>query len=169
MGPLPVITPASLPSVSDFDIKPTRFGAPVSRQLVAAAMAELGQRYGGDGDGTPISAIEFDPPDGMFLVASQNGTPAGCAGWRSHDETDDVAELKRMYVDPAFRGTGLAISLLRVVEDSARAAGRRRMILECGDKQPDAIALYEKCGYTPIPHFGFYKDAPGVRSYGRDL
>ena len=74
-----------------------------------------------------------------------------------------------MYVAPAFRGTGLATTLLRAVEDSARSVGRNRMILECGDKQPEAIALYGKCGYLPIPHFGFYKDQPGVRSFGRDL
>jgi GNAT superfamily N-acetyltransferase len=155
--------------VSDIEIKPMRFGAPVSRALVAAAMADLGQRYGGSGDGTPVDDIEFDPPNGTFLVAWRDGVPAGCAGWRSHADTDEVAELKRMYVAADFRGIGLAVMLLRAVEDSARAAGRTRMILECGDRQPEAIALYQKCGYTPIPHFGFYKDAPGVRSFGRDL
>jgi hypothetical protein len=43
------------------------------------------------------------------------------------------------------------------------------MILECGDRQPEAIALYRSCGYQPIPHFGFYRDAPGVVSLGRDI
>src|SRR5215475_4881613 len=88
--------------VSDLEIKPTRFGAPVARALVAAAMADLGSRYGGSGDETPVTSIEFDPPDGMFLVAYIDGAPAGCAGWRSHGETDEVAELKRMYVAPQF-------------------------------------------------------------------
>ncbi len=141
----------------------------MSRALVAAALADLGRRYGGGGDETPVQDIEFDPPDGGFLVAYRDGQPVGCAGWRSHDESADVAELKRMYVDPAARGTGLAGILLRAVEDAARVAGRTRMILECGEKQPEAIALYTKSGYLPIPDFGFYKDAPGVRSFGRDL
>lgn len=155
--------------VSDLEIKPTRFGAPVARALVAAAMADLGQRYGGTGDDTPVTDIEFDPPDGTFLVAYRDGVPAGCAGWRSHGETDEVAELKRMYVDPSSRGAGVARSLLVAVEDSARQAGRTRLILECGWKQPEAIALYESSGYAAIEHFGFYRDAPGVHSYGRDL
>jgi GNAT superfamily N-acetyltransferase len=155
--------------VSDLEIKPTRYGAAVSRALVAAAMADLGQRYGGNGDDTPVTEIEFDPPDGAFLIAYRDGVPAGCAGWRSHGETDEVAELKRMYVEPAFRGTGVARALLAAVEDSARESGRSRLILECGSKQPEAIALYESSGYTPIEHFGFYRHAPDVRSYGRDL
>jgi len=155
--------------VSDIEIRPMRFGAPVSRALVAGAMADLGQRYGGGGDGTPVDDVEFDPPNGIFLVAFADGEPAGCAGWRSHDDTDDVAELKRMYVAPRFRGIGLATMLLRAVEDAARGSGRTQMLLECGDKQPEAVALYQKCGYQPIPHFGFYKDAPGVKSFGRVL
>ena len=72
-----------MPGVSDFEIKPMRFGAPVSQQMVAAAMADLGARYGGSGDGTPVDASEFDPPFGSFLVAWRDGVPAGCAGWRS--------------------------------------------------------------------------------------
>jgi len=86
------------PIVSDLEIRPTRYGAPISRALVANAMTELGERYGGNGDDTPVTDIEFDPPDGLFLVAYSNGTPAGCAGWRSHGETDEVADLKRMFV-----------------------------------------------------------------------
>jgi hypothetical protein len=43
------------------------------------------------------------------------------------------------------------------------------MILECGWKQPEAIAFYQANGYERIPDFGFYKDATGVRSFGRDL
>jgi len=63
----------------------------------------------------------------------------------------------------------VARALLAAVEDSARAAGRSRLILECGDKQPEAVALYKSCGYQPIEHFGFYREAPGVISLGRDL
>lgn len=155
--------------MSDLKIRPTRYGAPIARTLVANAMADLGARYGGTGDDTPVSDIEFDPPDGAFLVAYQDGVPAGCVGWRSHGNTDEVAELKRLYVEPAFRGGGVARALLAAVEDSAREAGRKRLILECGNKQPEAIALYESSGYEPIEHFGFYRKAPGVHSYGRAL
>ncbi len=98
-----------------------------------------------------------------------DGTAVGCVGWRSHEDADEIAELKRMYVAPAARGTGVAAALLTAAEDSAREQGRVQMILECGEKQPEAVALYEKSGYTRIADFGFYRDAPGVLSYGRDL
>ena len=155
--------------MTDIEIRPSRYLAPTVVSLVAEAMADLGARYGGGGDETPIEAIEFDPPDGAFMVAWRAGQAVGCAGWRSHDESEDVAELKRLYVSPDARGLGVATMLLNAVEDSAADHGRVRMVLECGNKQPEAIALYRKNGYAPIPHFGFYRDAPDVISLGRDL
>lgn len=59
--------------------------------------------------------------------------------------------------------------MLAAVERSARDHGRKRIILECGDRQPEAIAMYTSAGYDPIPNFGFYKDAPGCLSFGRVL
>ena len=63
----------------------------------------------------------------------------------------------------------MAAALLAAVEEAAREQGRVEMILECGDEQPEAVALYEKSGYERIDDFGFYRDAPGVLSFGRDL
>lgn len=74
-----------------------------------------------------------------------------------------------MYTAPAARGRGVARAVLAAVEHSARDQGRKRMILECGDKQPEAIAMYTSAGYERIPNFGFYQDAPGCLSYGRPL
>jgi GNAT superfamily N-acetyltransferase len=160
--------------VSDVEIRPTRFGAPVARTLIDAAMAELAARYGGSGDENPISAVEFDPPEGCFLVAWREGQPVACGGWRNlgfirSDFGEDVAELKRMYATPTVRGSGVAAALLRALEEAARQAGVRRLILETGDRQPEAIRFYGKQGYTAVPHYGYYKDAPGVVSLGKDL
>ena len=55
------------------------------------------------------------------------------------------------------------------MEDSARAAGRRRIILETGDRQPEAVKLYETAGYERIENFGFYRDSPNCISFGRSL
>lgn len=155
--------------VSGVEIRQVRYDSMVAQALVAAAMAELGQRYGGDGDETPVSATDFQPPDGTFLVAYRDGQAVGCGGWRSHEDAGDMAELKRMFTLPAARGQGIARALLTAVEDSARTHGRTRLILECGDRQPEAIKLYHSRGYLPIPHFGFYREDPGVISLGRDL
>lgn len=156
-------------SVNEFEIRLANFDSPDARGLIRAALADLAGRYGGEGDQTPIDAAEFVPPAGAFLVAYLGGRPVGCGGWRSHGEAGETAELKRMYTDPTVRGRGVARRVLAAVERSAREYGRKRLILECGDRQPEAIALYEASGYQRIENFGFYRDEPGCVSYGRVL
>ncbi|SBT37498.1 GNAT family N-acetyltransferase [Micromonospora narathiwatensis] len=155
--------------MSEIEIRARRFDAPESQALIRAALADLGERYGGSGDDTPVDAAEFALPAGAFLVAYLDGQPVGCGGWRSHGDDGATAELKRMYTAPAARGRGVARSVLTAVERSAREQGRERIILECGDRQPEAIAMYTSAGYERIPNFGFYKDAPGCLSFGRTL
>jgi GNAT superfamily N-acetyltransferase len=156
--------------VSELEIRQTGYTAEPARTLVKEVLADLAVRYGNPtGDDTPVDPAQFDPPGGAFLVAWLDGAPAGCGGWRSLDGGDEIAEIKRMYVAPAARGRGVATALLRALEDSARRAGRKRMVLETGYRQPEAIALYGKAGYARIENFGYYRDEPGVRSFGRDL
>ncbi|GIF51958.1 acetyltransferase (GNAT) family protein [Asanoa ferruginea] len=156
-------------SVEHLEIRQLPFTAPESVSLVTDLLADLGARYNSSGDDTPVDASEFDPPNGAFLVAFLDGEPVGCAGWRSHGTDGEEAELKRMYTAPAGRRKGVARAVLRAVEDSAREAGRKRLILECGVKQPEAIAFYTANGYERIPDFGYYKGYPDVRSFGRTL
>ncbi|MFI5485374.1 GNAT family N-acetyltransferase [Micromonospora echinaurantiaca] len=153
--------------MTEIEIHAARFDSPEAQRLIRDALADLGARYGGSGDDTPVDAAEFEPPDGAFLIARLDGQPVGCGGWRSHGE--GTAELKRMYTAPAARGRGVARALLAAVERSAREQGRKRLILECGDRQPEAIGLYTSTGYERIPNFGFYKDEPGCLSFGRTL
>ena len=148
------------------EICAARFDEPAVQKLVSELMADLSQRYGGSGDDTPLVPGDFDPPSGAFLVAADGGELVGCAGWRSHGED---AELKRMYTAPAARGRGVARLLLAAIEESARARGYRRVILETGDQQPEAIGLYRACGYERIEDFGYYKDHAGVLSFARTL
>jgi GNAT superfamily N-acetyltransferase len=148
------------------EIRAVRYDEPDVRALVALALGDLSQRYGGSGDDTPVSAAEFAPPLGRFFVALDGAQMVGCAGWRAHGPD---AELKRMFTIPAARGRGVARRLLATVEESARADGRRRVILETGDRQPEAITLYESAGYQRIEDFGYYKDHRGVRSFARGL
>ena len=148
-------------------IREAGFGDPDVQRLIAAALTELSARYGGSGDDTPVTAADFTPPNGAFLVAEdETGRLLGCAGWRTHGAD---AELKRMFTIADARGRGVARQVLAAIEDSARERGRERVILETGDKQPEAIALYEKYGYERIEDFGYYKGEPGVLSYARTL
>src|SRR6185295_4102333 len=70
---------------------------------------------------------------GAFLVVRRDGVPVGCGAFRLID--DETAELKRMYVDPAVRGTGLGRRLVEALEAEARAAGARRLVLETSVRQ----------------------------------
>jgi GNAT superfamily N-acetyltransferase len=142
------------------------FDSELAQSLVAEVQQEYVRRYGGR-DETPIDPAEFAPPDGSFLVARVGRTPIGCAGMRRHGE--GTVEVKRMFVRVEHRRRGHARRLLAALEDRARAQGCRRVILETGLAQPEAIALYTSAGYTPIEGFGHYKDAPLSRSFARDL
>jgi GNAT superfamily N-acetyltransferase len=155
--------------VEQLAIRSTGYLDPVARTLVEAAMADLAGRYGGTGDDTPVASADFRPPNGDFLVAYVDGVPVACGGWRSHGRDNPVAEVKRMFTLPLVRRRGVARAVLRAVEDSARMAGLTRIVLETGARQPEAIAMYEAAGYTLIPNFGYYRDEPDVRSFGREL
>jgi len=125
----------------------------------AALIAELQQEYVvryGEQDGTLVAPEQFAPPLGLFLVGYLDDEPVSCGGWRTHG--DGAAELKRMYVSPRFRGRGLARAMLAELERTASAAGHTRIILETGQNQPEALAMYASSGYTPVPSFGHYAD-----------
>ncbi len=146
-------------------IKQAGYGDPDASRLISEVQQEYVVRYGGP-DGTPVDPAEFTPPSGLFLVGYAGGVPVACGGWRSHGAD---AEIKRMYVAPAARHRGLARQLLAELELTAAAAGHRRIVLETGSAQPEAIALYRSSGYTPVPPFGHYADAPGAIHLGKQL
>jgi GNAT superfamily N-acetyltransferase len=146
---------------------------PDAALLVEEVQQEYVVRYGGR-DETPLEPGYFEPPHGAFFVGYRDGRPVATGAWRRRRDVvvegrDDSAEIKRMYVTPAARGRGLARTMLAHLEETAGLAGAEVMVLETGLAQPEAIALYESSGYTPIPGFGFYKDAPLSRCLARRL
>ena len=74
-----------------------------------------------------------------------------------------------MFVVGEARGAGHARTVLAHLERTAAAAGARAMVLETGDAQPEAIALYESSGYTAIPSFGHYRWSPQNRCFAKPL
>ncbi|MCU1424429.1 MAG: GCN5-related N-acetyltransferase [Microbacteriaceae bacterium] len=120
--------------------------------LRKAQQAEIRARYGEPSEPGPV-------PTGLdvttFLVAfDDDGNPLGCGGLRRLD--DEHAEIKRMFVRSAHRGSGVSTALLQRLELAALAAGWSRLVLETGELQPDAIRFYQREGYTRIPNFGYY-------------
>ncbi len=94
------------------------------------------------------------PDNGGFFIVSLDGVPAGCGACRTLD--DGSVELKRMYSRPQARGNGVGAALVSHLCGVARDLGRSRVVLETGPEQPEAIHVYKKAGFTPIPLFGQY-------------
>jgi GNAT superfamily N-acetyltransferase len=154
------------------EIRPVGYGQQDAMRLIAEVQAEYVARYGGPDD-TPLDPVMFEPPLGSFFVGYLDGVPVVSGAWRRHGlaalGTTETAEVKRMYVAPQARGLGLARQMLAHLEATAADAGARVMVLETGLRQPEAIALYESSGYTPVPGFGYYKDQPLSRCFGKRL
>lgn len=146
---------------------------PDAALLVEEVQQEYVARYGGR-DETPIDPAYFEEPLGAFFVGYLDGVPVATGAWRRRTDVEVggsslTAEVKRMYVAPAGRHRGIARAVLAHLEDTARAAGVEVMVLETGIRQPEAIALYQSSGYTPVPGFGFYRDSPISRCFARPL
>lgn len=146
-------------------LREVAYDHPDAVALIAAMAHELDLRYG-DGGLSPAKADDFLPP-GVLLVADLDGVPVGCGGLRPNGA--DAGEVKRMYVDPTVRGKGVARTLLAALVAHARQVGMRRLMLETGTEQPEAVGLYESEGWSPIPPFGHYAHDPRTRCYGLEL
>ncbi|MFC9942403.1 GNAT family N-acetyltransferase [Streptomyces pratensis] len=145
------------------NIHPQSFDHPDAVKLNDLVQLEYAERYGDEGDITPLDATMFVPPRGLYLLAyDEQGRPLATGGWRSQEQnaegySDGDAEIKRMFVITEGRGRGLARRILAALEADARAAGRKRMVLETGDQQPEAVALYTSSGYALCEKFGHYR------------
>jgi GNAT superfamily N-acetyltransferase len=97
----------------------------------------------------PIADL-IEPPQCLYL-AEVDGQPAGTCGLKQISA--EVAEIKRMYVDPTVRGHGAGRALLHRVIDDARAAGYEVLQLETAVWMVEAHALYRSCGFADAPPF----------------
>ncbi|MGW0814173.1 GNAT family N-acetyltransferase [Streptomyces viridiviolaceus] len=156
-------------------IRRVRFDHPDAVKLNDEVQAEYQVRYGDGGDATHLEPSHFAPPMGLYLLAyDEAGVPVASGGWRTQEANDENyrdgdAELKRMFVIEQMRGRGLARRILAALEEDARAAGRLRMVLETGTKQPEAVALYVSSGYEPCEKFGYYRFHDDSLCYAKAL
>ncbi len=135
---------------------PEAFDSDDVRALAEAQQEEMRGRYAGEADiGPTREASMFVEPDGVFLVVrDEDGRAVACGGIARFD--DARAELKRMYVVPERRGLGLGRRLLLELEEHAARLGYSGIVLETGDRQPEAVGLYESFGYGRIPCYPPY-------------
>jgi GNAT superfamily N-acetyltransferase len=147
---------------------------PDATVLRDAQQAEMRELYHDDDEPVPLR----DPSTvTVMVVLRADGVPVACGAlrrpapgsWGDGQPATGTGEVKRMYVRPGWRGRGLSRLVLAELEDRARAQGLRRVVLETGDLQAAAIALYERSGYRRIPAYGGYVDSPRSLCYAKDL
>jgi putative acetyltransferase len=140
--------------------------SPDGSRLRAAQREEVIARYGGVDTEPGIHPSADDIA--VFLVAySATGEAAGCGGLRQL--SDGSAELKRMFVVPEERGSGIATAILKALEQRALERGWITLRLETGVEQPEAVRFYEREGYALIPNFGDYEGVDTSLCYERVL
>ena len=133
--------------------------------LVAAMIAEMRDLYDGldlDAPDMPKAGpAELSPPGGLYLVGYRAGAPV-CGGGLKR-LPDGTCEIKRMYVVPQARRSGVARALLAALEEEARELGYRIARLDTGERQPHAQAFYEASGYRRVENF---HDNPAAAFHG---
>ena len=120
--------------------------------LVSRLDADLAIR---DGDDDAFYS-QFNKIDKIkhVVLAYGNERPVGCGAIKQF--SSDTVEVKRMYVVPDARGRGVASVVLSNLERWAKELSYSKCVLETGTRQPEAIALYRKNGYTRIENYGQY-------------
>ena len=108
----------------------------------------------------------YAPPRGRLLLALDKDQPAGCVALRPLDGT--TGEMKRLYVRPVHRGSGLGRDLVQAAIDQARAVGYARLLLDSLPKMQAAIALYRRFGFIEIEPY-LAEPTPGARCFALKL
>jgi len=150
-------------------IRKSALGSPEAARLIAALNSELISTHPEPGSTHfSLSDEQVSDGEGAFLIAWLGEVAVGCGAVRRLDA--GTAELKRMYVDPGFRGQGIGRALVESLEREARGLGVTRVVLETGLRLARAIRLYEGLGYVRIPLFGEYLASPGTSvCFGKPL
>ena len=133
------------------------FDHPDAVALRAEHVAYGNQLYASDPASLHRSGSEGIEPSSVVatVVAYDDDGPVGHVCLR---QLDGELEIKRMYVVPSRRGSGIADELLAAMEQAALDEGARRVIIHTGDRQHAALKFYDRHGYTPIPVYPPYED-----------
>ncbi|MFD0488726.1 GNAT family N-acetyltransferase [Saccharopolyspora erythraea] len=119
-------------------------------ELLGELRAEQLSLYG-HAEPAHADPADFAAPRGLFLLAFAQQRPIGCGGVRTYEP--GVAEVRKMFVRPGYRGRGIGRRLLNELEASARAGGALEVRLETGTRNVEALQLYRTAGYRSIPSY----------------
>ena len=101
------------------------------------------------------------------LIAYINDKAVACAGLKKYNESD--AEIKRVWVEPEYRGNHIASAMMDMIEDKASHTGFKRAILQTREVMTDALGLYIKRGYYRIDNYPPYDKLEGAVCLAKDL
>ncbi len=147
------------------EIRRTDSGNKEFNELIKHLDIDLAER---DGDDHPFYA-QFNKVDKIkyVVVAYDHHVAVGCGAIKEF--SPEIMEVKRMYTSIGNRGKGIASKVLAELEIWARELSYDKCILETGNKQPEAIALYKKSGYNLIPNYGQYAGIENSLCFEKNL
>ncbi len=127
--------------------------------LLLDAVIDVGPLYIGESD-TGLRMPENAPLGArdVYVVAWLSGVAVACGAIRELDHL--TAEVRRMYVHRDYRRNGYARAILTYLELEARRLGYARLLLETGNRQQPAMALYEATGFTRVQPYGEHVNDP---------
>ena len=144
--------------VHDLDTQEIRireepYDAPAAKVLVPEYVAEIRAMYPEWTPDVPprLTPEDVEPPAGRWVVAYRRGKPVGCAALKRLGNR--TAEIKRVYVAPEARGTGVARAILARLEQIAQDVGYTTLRMDTGARQPASAALFRSCGYEQIADY----------------
>ena len=123
----------------------------INRELAPAGMEELFEQYIATtirGELVHLSEVFTETKRNAFWVVDRQGAIVGCFGIESQNEIS--AELRRMYLDREFRGTGIAKRMLKCAEEQARSLGFRKMLVSTAQIQRAADRFYRRSGFRQV-------------------
>lgn len=101
------------------------------------------------------------------LIAYIEDVPVACSGIKKYSERD--VEIKRVWVEPEYRGYHVATDMMKMIETKAKQQGFQRTILQTREIMADAVKLYEKLGYYRIDNYPPYNELDGAICFAKDL
>lgn len=137
-----------------------------AKTLFEASDRDLLARYPSSSIYT-ISARQAAEAGAVFFIAWLDDIPVGCGA--IYPLSEELAEIKRMFVESSVRRKGVGKALLAELEKCATERGFKALRLETGAKQPEAVAFYESKGYVSIPLYGEYVGDPNSLCYEKKL
>lgn len=149
-------------------IEPVDPGHPEVRRLIELSDAYLAALYPAESNHL-LDIASLRRPEIRFLGCRIDGRIVGCGAVRLCEDDGRYGEIKRVFVDEAFRGRGLSRRIMEELEAGLRAAGIGLARLETGIHQPEAIGLYKALGYRERGPFGGYRVDPLSLFMEKDL